>query len=126
MGAIVVVTTAGTEEQANLIARELVARRRAACVNIVPGIRSIYRWQGKICTDGEMMLVIKTVAAEFEAVANTIRELHNYELPEILSFSVQKGDASFLQWIGESVDKDADFVDEEERVAFANPDDTDF
>jgi len=52
MRAIVVVTTVGTEEQANLIAREIIARRQAACVNILPGVRSIYRWKGKICKDG--------------------------------------------------------------------------
>ncbi|MEM7481180.1 MAG: divalent-cation tolerance protein CutA [Acidobacteriota bacterium] len=127
MRAIVVVTTVGTEEQANLIARELLVRRRAACVNVLPGIRSTYRWQGKICTDGELMLVVKTAASEFEAVAETIRELHNYELPEILAFSVTDGDAGFLAWIGESVDKTADFTDDEdEQYQFGNPDDTDF
>ena len=59
--AIVMVTTVGTEEQANLIAREIVVRRQAACVNIVPAVRSIYRWQGKICKDGELLLIIKTL-----------------------------------------------------------------
>jgi periplasmic divalent cation tolerance protein len=117
MRAIVVVTTVGTEDQAHLIARELIARRHAACVNIVPGLRSVYRWQGKICTDGEMMLVIKTVADEFEGVAATIRELHAYELPEILSFPVDRGDPRFLEWIGSAVDKDAEFGDEDDEVA---------
>ena len=74
MHAIVVATTVGTEEQANLIAREIVARRQAACVNIVPGIRSIYRWKGKICKDGELLLVVKTLAGEFEATC--VVELH--------------------------------------------------
>ena len=92
MQAIVIVTTVGTEDQANLLARELIARRQAACVNVVPGVRSTYRWQGKICTDGEMMLVVKTLAGEFDAVAATIGELHTYELPEILSFPVERGD----------------------------------
>lgn len=113
MKAIVVVTTVGTEEQANLIARELVARRLAACVNAVPGIRSTYRWKGKICTDGETMLVIKTADSEFDAVAATIHELHTYELPEILSFPVDRGDFAFLHWISDSVDKHADFADDE-------------
>src|ERR687893_504417 len=73
MQAIVVVTTVGTEEQAYLIAREIVARRQAACVNVLPGIRSVYRWKGKICKDGELLLVIKTLAEEFEGVSATIR-----------------------------------------------------
>jgi periplasmic divalent cation tolerance protein len=125
MRAIVVVTTVGTEEQAHLIARELIARRHAACVNILPGVRSCYRWQGKICTDGELMLVIKAPEDEYEAVAETIRELHSYELPEILAFPVLRGDRAFLDWIATSVDKDADFADEEdedddEELAFAD------
>lgn len=128
MRAIVVVTTVGTEEQANLIAREIVSRRQAACVNIVPAIRSIYRWKGKICKDGELLLIVKTLQDEFEGVASTIRELHSYELPEILSFGVSQGDQGFLDWIASSVDKEADFSDEEEdEIAYAaDPDDTDF
>lgn len=112
MSAIVVVTTVGTEEQANLLARELLARRQAACVNIIPSVRSVYRWQGKICTDGELMLIIKTMEQEYEAVRLTIHELHSYELPEILGFSIQHGDAGFLSWIAASLDKQADFDDD--------------
>lgn len=122
MRAIAVITTVGTEEQAYLIAREIVARRQAACVNIVPGIRSIYRWKGKICKDGELLLIVKTLEGEFEGVAATIRELHSYELPEILSFSVSHGEQRFLEWIAGSVDKDAVFDDEdeeEEELAYA-------
>ena len=115
MRAIVVVTTVGTEEQAYLIAREIVARRQAACVNIVPGIRTIYRWKGKICKDGELLLLIKTLEEEFEEVAATIRELHSYELPEILSFGVSRGEQGFLDWIAGSVDKDAEFADDEDE-----------
>jgi periplasmic divalent cation tolerance protein len=129
MRAIVVVTTVGTEEQAYLIAREIIARRQAACVNIIPAIRSIYRWKGKICKDGELLLIVKTLQEEFEGVASTIRELHSYELPEILSFGVSQGDQGFLDWIASSVDKDAEFSDDEEEdeIAYAaDPDDTDF
>src|SRR5437763_2548623 len=86
--AIVVVTTVGTEEQANLIAREIVVRRQAACVNILPGVRSIYRWKGKICKDGELMLVIKTLEGEFEGIAAPISELHSYEIHVILYINV--------------------------------------
>lgn len=111
MGAIVIVTSVGTEEQANTIARELVARRHAACVNIVPRVRSVYRWQGKVCQDGELLLIVKTTGAEFDAVTAVIHELHSYELPEVLSFSVERGEAGFLGWIASSVDKDAAFDD---------------
>jgi len=124
MGAIVVVTTVGTEEQANALAREIVARRQAACVNIVPGVRSVYRWKGKICQDGELLLVIKTQAGEFDGIAETIREIHSYELPEILAFGVERGEARFLAWIADSVDKSAAAgdEDEDEAVLFAGDD----
>jgi periplasmic divalent cation tolerance protein len=115
MRAIVVVTTVGTEEQAYLIAREIVARRQAACVNVVPGIRSIYRWKGKICKDGELLLIVKTLESELAGVQDTIRELHSYELPEILAFNVAYGERRFLDWIAGSVDKEAVFADEDEE-----------
>lgn len=114
MGAFVVVTTVGTEEQANLIASELVARRHASCVNIVTGVRSVYRWQGKICRDAEFLLIVKTLESEYAAVEAAILELHGYELPEILAFKVCKGEQRFLDWITGSLDKKAPFSDEEE------------
>jgi periplasmic divalent cation tolerance protein len=110
---LVVVTTVGTEEQAILIASELVARRHAACVNIVPGLRSVYRWQGKVCQDTEFMLVVKTSEAEYPRVEAAILELHSYDLPEILAFKVKKGEKRFLAWIDASLDKDAP-VDEDD------------
>jgi periplasmic divalent cation tolerance protein len=125
MSATVVITTVGTEDQANLLARELVGRRHAACVNILPGIRSVYRWQGGICQDGELMLVVKTTEEEFEKVVGTIHELHNYEVPEILAFRVTQGERRFLDWIEGSLDKDADFSDEVDDPAFEDDEDTD-
>ncbi len=119
MRAICVITTVGTEDQAYLIARELVARRQAACVNVLPGVRSIYRWQGKICKDQELMLVIKTADTEYESVAETIRELHSYELPEILSFSVTKGEKSFLSWIRGAVDQTVPLDEDEDEDELA-------
>jgi len=113
MSAIVVVTTVGDEEQGNLIASELIARRHAACVNMVSGVKSFYRWQGKICRDGEYMLVIKTMKDEYPFVADTISELHSYDLPEILTFDISEGDQDFLDWIAHSLDKEADFDEED-------------
>ena len=114
MRAIVIVTSVGTEEQANTIARELLRRRHAACVNIIPSVRSVYRWHGEICEDGELLLIIKTRGEEFEGVRRTIQELHAYELPEVLAFQVTRGDHDFLQWIEESVDKEAPFAADED------------
>jgi periplasmic divalent cation tolerance protein len=126
MDAIVVVTTVGEEEQAFTIARELVARRLAACVNVLPGIRSVYRWQGKICRDGEYLLLVKTLAGEYDAVAAAIRELHSYEVPEILAFPASRGDDRFLAWLRGSLDKSAPFDDDEESDVPDLNDDTAF
>ena len=114
MSAIVMVTTVGDEEQGNELAHELVARRHAACVNILPVTKSFYRWQGKICRDSEYMLVIKTLDSEYEKVCETIHEIHSYDLPEILAFSISRAEESFLSWIIGNLDKDADFSDEED------------
>ncbi len=100
---IVVVTTVGNQEQANLIAEELVIGRLASCVNILPVHRSVYLWQGKICDDQELLLVIKTNKRQYAQVESTIQELHDYELPEILAFNVAIGEKHFLNWVTESV-----------------------
>ena len=102
---VVILTSVGTEEQGLDIAEELVHRRQAACVNMVPSMRSIYRWKGKVCEDTEYILVIKTLARHFKGVADTIREINTYELPEILSFSVRDAEERFCEWIVKGVAK---------------------
>jgi periplasmic divalent cation tolerance protein len=97
----VIVTSVGTEQQAVEISEELVARRLATCVNIIPCLRSIYRWKGKICTDSEYLLLIKTRTALFAAVSEAIRALHSYELPEILEVRVSEAEPDFHRWVVE-------------------------
>ena len=99
----IVLTTAGSEEEAQKIARRLVETRVAACVNIVPQMASIYRWQGKVEESREWLLVIKTTAAAFEKVRQAIAELHSYELPECICLTIEDGSPNYLQWIAESV-----------------------
>jgi periplasmic divalent cation tolerance protein len=96
---IVVVTSVGTEEQAIDVAHALVRGRRAACVNIVPNVHSVYRWKGRVCDDGEMLLVIKTRSSQFEAVRETIQRVNTYELPEILGYRVDLASPAFAAWI---------------------------
>jgi len=96
---IVVVTSVGTEDQALDVAHALVRSRRAACVNIVPNIHSVYRWKGRVCDDGEMLLIIKTLASHFEAVRETIHKVNTYELPEVLAYRVDMASPGFLAWI---------------------------
>jgi periplasmic divalent cation tolerance protein len=96
---IVVVTSVGTEEQALDVAHALVRSRRAACVNIVPNVHSVYRWKGRVCDDGEMLLIIKTLASQFEAVRETIHKVNTYELPEVLGYRVDMASPGFKNWI---------------------------
>jgi len=98
----IVMTTAGSPEEARKIAHALVERRLAACVNIVPQIESIYRWQQKIETATECLLLIKTQAEFFERIRATIKELHSYELPECVMLEVAAGSSEYLNWIAEN------------------------
>jgi periplasmic divalent cation tolerance protein len=100
---IVVLTTAGNDEQALKIANELVNNKLAACVNIIPTIHSVYRWKDKIWNDTEKLLLIKTSSHLFQKVREKIKAIHTYELPEIISFKVEKGDENVLKWIDESI-----------------------
>ena len=95
----VVLTTAGTEDEASRIASALVERRLAACVNVVPGVTSTYRWQGAVRTDREWLLIVKTRRDRFHAVRGAIRELHSYEVPEIVMLDIADGDAAYLAWL---------------------------
>ena len=99
-------TTAGSREQAQSLATELVSRRLAACVNIVGPISSVYRWKGEVESAEEYILMIKTTAAEFASIRDALLELHTYELPELLQFPIETGLADYLDWIGESVGGD--------------------
>jgi periplasmic divalent cation tolerance protein len=99
----IVLCTAGSEEEARKIARHLVEQRLAACVNIVPQIESIYRWQGNVDSAREWLLLIKTTVERFSDVRDAIRGLHSYELPECISINVEDGSAAYLEWIGQSV-----------------------
>jgi len=100
---LVVLTTTGSEEEASRIARALVERRLAACVNIVAGVRSVYAWRGEICDDAEMLLVSKTTRGRFEALAATIRELHSYDVPEIVALPTAAVDPAYAAWLAGSV-----------------------
>jgi periplasmic divalent cation tolerance protein len=98
-----VLTTTGSREEARRIARAIVDRRLAACVNIVPGIESIYRWQEKIEQAEEWLLLIKTTGEAFESLRDAIKELHSYDVPECICVQIEDGSAEYLEWISESV-----------------------
>ena len=99
----IIMTTAGSVDEARRIAETLVDHKLAACVNIVPKVVSIYRWKGKVEEAEEWLLWVKT-AAPFERVRDAILEMHSYELPECLSISIEEGSQQYLKWLDESVE----------------------
>jgi periplasmic divalent cation tolerance protein len=100
---ILVLTTAGSKDEARKIGRALVERLLAACVNIVPQVGSIYRWEGEIEEAVEWLLIVKTTQTAFERVRAAILELHSYDLPECICVSIEDGSLEYLSWIGQSV-----------------------
>jgi periplasmic divalent cation tolerance protein len=101
---IIVLTNCGSKKEARRIARVLVEKRLAACVNApAAAVESIYRWKGKVETAKEFPLLIKTTRARFPAVERAIRELHSYDVPEIIAVPIAAGSADYLRWLAGSV-----------------------
>jgi len=96
---IVVYVSVGSERESLTIARTLVEERLAACVNLFPQVRSIYRWEGKICDEPECYLIIKTRQRLFQTLKERIKALHSYDVPEIIALPVVDGLDSYLEWI---------------------------
>ncbi|BDC19928.1 divalent-cation tolerance protein CutA [Acidianus sp. HS-5] len=103
MPAILVLTTISGLESGKKLAKTLVEERLAACVNIVPYVKSTYRWEGKVVEDDESLLVIKTDSSVKDKIIKRIKELHPYELPEIITLDVTGGLENYLNWIKDSV-----------------------
>ena len=97
--AIVVFMTAANGEEAERIAEMLVEGRLAACVQILPEMKSVYRWQGKIERQREVLLIAKTTRSKFQELERKVRAAHGYEIPEIVALPVIAGSAPFLQWL---------------------------
>jgi periplasmic divalent cation tolerance protein len=100
---VIALTTCPDESVARLIAESLVAEELAACVNQIAGVASTYRWQGRIHRDAEVLLVIKTLDTQIEAVQRRVAALHPYELPEFVVLSVTSGSERYLEWICQNV-----------------------
>jgi periplasmic divalent cation tolerance protein len=99
---VILLSTCPSAEVGSEIARKLVEARVAACVNIVPGVRSIYRWKGGICDDAEVLLIIKTAAARQSDALYALKAAHPYEVPEILAVRPEDGWPEYLKWVVES------------------------
>jgi len=100
---VIVLSAIGAPPAAERVAASLVDERLAACVNIVPGVVSIYRWKGQVEKEPELLLVIKTVAERVDALKARLLELHPYELPEVVVIPIAGGHAPYLAWIEEQV-----------------------
>jgi len=101
-GLIVVLVTCPSPKIGENIARALVEDRLAACVNVVSGLISIYRWQGKVCRDAETLLLIKTRRTKFSALSRRVKALHPYSVPEIIALPVGVGSGPYLSWVRDS------------------------
>ncbi len=97
--ALVVLCTFPDEEKARQIGTHLVERQYAACINIFPGVESIYRWQGELCREREVMVVIKTTRQAFAVMKRELASLHPYDEPEIIALPVVDGSAGYLAWL---------------------------
>ncbi len=100
---LVCLVTASSLEEAHRIARALVEERLAACVNILPAVRSVYRWEGAVEQAEEFLLVVKTVPERFEAVRDRVLSLHSYQVPEVVALPVQAAAPAYDRWVRESV-----------------------
>ncbi|MCG6981083.1 MAG: divalent-cation tolerance protein CutA [Deltaproteobacteria bacterium] len=98
----IVVYVTAPENEAVTLAKTLVDERLVACVNIVPGLRSIYWWQGKVEDEAEVLCIMKTRTTLFEALRDRVRELHSYEVEEIIALPIMAGNPPYLDWIKEN------------------------
>ena len=101
---IVVLSTCDSEEQAGRIARELVEQKLAACVNILPGARSVYRWKGQMEDSAEWLLIIKSRRDLMDKLRTAIGKIHTYEVPELLAVPVVDGSETYLEWLDRELD----------------------
>lgn len=100
---ILVLCTINSIESAKRISRELVGEKLAACVNIIPNLTSIYSWENKIVEDSEFLMLIKTKESLFEELKSRIVQLHEYDVPEIISFDIKDGLDKYLNWIKQEI-----------------------
>lgn len=100
---LVVLITAGSQEEADLVAQALVAEMLAACVNVIPGVTSIYRWEGKLQRDQEWLLVAKSRRDVLDALVRRVQALHSYDVPEIIALPLAGGSEAYLRWIDREV-----------------------
>ena len=100
---LITFVTTKTKEEAFRLSEILVSERLCACVNILPAIESIYRWEGKIAKDHEVLLIIKTTDERYQELERRIKELHNYTTPEIIALKIEHASNDYLKWLRQAV-----------------------
>ncbi|MBV8904015.1 MAG: divalent-cation tolerance protein CutA [Acidobacteriia bacterium] len=100
---IVVLSTCGSEQEAETLARTLVEQHLAACVNVVPAMKSYYRWKGSLESSAEWLMLIKSSRERFEALRAVLEKTHSYEVPEVIALPIVDGSPNYLNWIGTSL-----------------------
>jgi periplasmic divalent cation tolerance protein len=103
MDALLMISTTGSEKEARKIARSLVEERLAACANVIPGVRSFFYWEGRLCQEKEALILIKTVNNKARKIIDKIKKIHSYEVPEIIFFRVDMGEKNYLKWVKKMV-----------------------
>jgi len=101
----ITLVTVPSKEESEKISRSLVEKDLAACVNIIPSVQSVYKWEGEINTDNELLLVIKGRTDNLEALEKEVLQLHSYDTPEVISFSIEKGNKEYLNWLSNTLEK---------------------
>lgn len=96
---LVALVTVPSKDVGRDVARALLDRKTAACVNIVPSISSFYTWEGEVCVDEELLLIIKTTESAFDELASTVEDIHPYDVPEIIALPIAAGSKDYLDWI---------------------------
>ncbi|WP_115717337.1 divalent-cation tolerance protein CutA [Gallaecimonas mangrovi] len=99
--ALVVLCTCPDNDTATTLSKHLLTEHLAGCINVIPAVRSLYLWQGALCEDSELQLVIKTTAERYAALEAAILKHHPYDTPEIIALAVEKGSADYLNWLAE-------------------------
>jgi len=101
---IVLLITAGSIEEAQRISRALLEQKKVACVNIVPQISSLFWWQGKIDSESEVLLLAKTKASKLPEILDLVREIHSYDVPEVIALPILDGNREYLEWIDKEIE----------------------
>jgi len=100
---VVILVTAANSQEAKTISESLVEQKLIACANIIPSVQSIFRWQGKLESSDEALLIMKSKASHFNNIVAAVKAMHSYDVPEIISLPIAEGNPDYLKWINESV-----------------------